>query len=50
MSFGIEKRVGGHSFSLTFSNSFATTMAPIARGGNSNDDWYIGFNIARKFY
>jgi hypothetical protein len=50
MSFGIEKRVGGHSFSLNFSNSFATTMAPIARGGNSNDDWYIGFNIARKFY
>jgi hypothetical protein len=50
MSFGVEKRVGGHSFSLNFSNSFATTMAPIARGGNSNDDWYIGFNIARKFY
>ena len=50
MSFGVEKRVGGHAFSLNFSNSFATTMAPIARGGTSNDDWYIGFNIARKFY
>ena len=50
MSFAVEKRVGGHAFSLNFSNSFATTMAPIARGGTSNDDWYIGFNIARKFY
>jgi len=50
VSVGVEKRVGGHAFSLNFSNSFATTMAPIARGGNSNDDWYIGFNIARKFY
>ncbi len=50
MSFGVEKRVGGHAFALNFSNSFATTMAPIARGGNSNNDWYIGFNIARKFY
>jgi len=50
MSFGVEKRVGGHAFSLNFSNGFATTMAPIARGGTSNDDWYIGFNIARKFY
>lgn len=49
-SFGVEKRVGGHAFSLNFSNGFATTMAPIARGGTSNDDWYIGFNIARKFY
>jgi hypothetical protein len=25
-------------------------MAPVARGGTSYDDWYIGFNIARKFY
>ena len=50
MSFAVEKRVGGHAFSLNVSNGFATTMAPIARGGTSNDDWYIGFNIARKFY
>lgn len=50
ISFAVEKRVGGHAFTLNFSNSFATTMAPIARGGNSNDDWYIGFNISRKFY
>ena len=50
VSFGIEKRVGGHAFSINFSNGFGTTMAPVARGGTSYDDWYIGFNIARKFY
>ena len=48
--FGIEKRVGGHAFQLNFSNGFGTTMGQIARGGTSNDDWYIGFNISRKFY
>ena len=50
VSFGVEKRVGGHAFSINFSNGFGTTMAPVARGGTSYDDWYIGFNIARKFY
>jgi hypothetical protein len=50
LSFGIEKRVGGHAFQLNFSNGFGTTMGQIARGGTSNDDWYIGFNISRKFY
>jgi hypothetical protein len=49
-SFAIEKRSGGHSFQLNFSNSFATTMAQIARGGFDNDDWYLGFNISRKFF
>jgi hypothetical protein len=49
-SFGIEKRAGGHSFQINFSNSFGTTMAQIARGGLDNDDWYIGFNISRKFF
>ena len=50
LSFGVEKRVGGHAFALNFSNGFGTTMAQIARGGTANDDWYIGFNISRKFY
>jgi hypothetical protein len=50
ISFGIEKRVGRHNFQLNFSNGFATTLADIARGGYNNDDWYIGFNITRKFY
>jgi hypothetical protein len=50
ISFGLEKRVGGHAFQLNFSNGFGTTMGQVARGGTSNDDWYIGFNISRKFY
>lgn len=53
-SFGIEKRVGGHAFQLNFSNSFGTTMGQIARGGpkngNGDSDWYLGFNISRKFF
>jgi len=49
-SFGIEKRAGGHSFQLNFSNGFGTTMGQLARGGVSNDDWFIGFNISRKFF
>ena len=49
-SFAIEKRAGGHSFQLNFSNSFGTTMRQIARGGSNRTDWYMGFNISRKFY
>jgi hypothetical protein len=49
-SFGIEKRAGGHAFQMNFSNTFGTTIGQIARGGVSSDDWYIGFNISRKFY
>jgi Membrane bound beta barrel domain (DUF5777) len=50
VSFGIEKRAGGHSFQLNFSNGFGTTLAQMARGGLDNDDWYLGFNISRKFF
>jgi len=50
VSFGIEKRVGRHMFQLNFSNGFGTSMADVARGGANNDDWYIGFNISRKFF
>jgi|SoiMethySBSTD1v2_1073268.scaffolds.fasta_scaffold50813_5 hypothetical protein len=49
-TFGIEKRAGGHVFQLNFSNGIGTTMAQLARGGTDNDDWYIGFNISRKFF
>lgn len=49
-SFGIEKRAGGHMFQLNFSNAFGTTMGEIARGGPAANDWYLGFNISRKFY
>jgi hypothetical protein len=49
-AFGIEKRAGGHVFQLNFSNGLGTTWGQIARGGSSNDDWYLGFNISRKFF
>lgn len=49
-TFGIEKRAGGHMFQLNFSNSFGSTMGQLARGGLNNDDWYLGFNISRKFF
>ena len=49
-AFGIEKRAGGHMFQLNFSNAFGTTMAQIARGGPIENDWFLGFNISRKFY
>jgi hypothetical protein len=48
--FAIEKHAGGHQFQLNFSNSFGTTMGQIARGGSSSKDWYMGFNISRKFF
>jgi hypothetical protein len=49
-SFAVEKRVGGHVFQLNFSNSWSTTMGQLARGGFNNSDWFLGFNISRKFY
>jgi hypothetical protein len=49
-SVALEKVVGGHSFQVNFSNSVGTSIGPIARGAASNDDWYIGFNISRKFF
>jgi hypothetical protein len=49
-SFGIERRAGGHNFQLNFGNSFATSIASIARGGLTSDDWFLGFNISRKFF
>ena len=49
-SFAIEKRAGGHVFQLNFSNAFGTAISQIARGGQTNKDWYMGFNLTRKFY
>jgi uncharacterized beta barrel domain-containing protein DUF5777 len=57
-SFAIEKRAGGHLFQLNFSDSFGTTLSQIARGGlqelqaggATKTNWYMGFNISRKFY
>lgn len=50
VSLGIEQQAGGHMFQLNFSNGVGTTLANVARGGSSYDDWYIGFNLSRKFY
>lgn len=47
--FGVEKRVGGHFFTLTFTNTFSSTFAQVARGG-SPATLYLGFNLARKFF
>jgi Membrane bound beta barrel domain (DUF5777) len=49
MAFALEKRVGGHVFSLVLVNTQATTYAQLARGA-SPGTLYIGFNLARKFY
>jgi hypothetical protein len=49
-AFAIEKRVGGHLFQLNFSDNIGTTMAQIARGGPPQNDWFMGFNISRKFF
>jgi hypothetical protein len=49
-SFGLEKRAGGHVFQLNIGNGDASTPAQIARGAFSNDNWYLGFNLSRKFY
>lgn len=50
ISFGFEQRAGGHLFQLNFSNGSGTTLAQVARGGTAKDDWYLGFNLARKFF
>jgi len=50
----LEKRVGGHVFSLVIANTQATTYGQLARGASLGSDGhspiYIGFNLARKFY
>lgn len=50
ISFGVEGRVGGHTFQVNFSNGYGTTLGQLARGGVDNHSWFIGFNISRKFF
>lgn len=45
----LEKRIGGHVFSIVMANTQATTYGQLARGANP-ETLYIGFNLARKFY
>jgi hypothetical protein len=49
-TFGVEWQVGGHAFQLNFSNGLGTTPAQVARGQQGRDDWFIGFNLSRKFF
>ena len=49
-SFGVEMRYGGHLFQLNVSNGLGTTMGQLARGGSERNDWFIGFNLSRKFF
>lgn len=49
-AFAIEKRLGGHSFQLNFSDSHSTTLGQIAQGGVAPREWYMGFNLSRKFF
>ncbi len=49
LSFAIEKRAGGHTFQLNVSNSIGATPGQLAQGASEND-WFFGFNITRKFY
>jgi plastocyanin len=49
LSFAIEKVLGGHVFQVNVSNGLGSSPAQIA-GGATENDWFIGFNIARRFY
>ncbi|MCC7007960.1 MAG: hypothetical protein IT184_04015 [Acidobacteria bacterium] len=49
-SIAIEKVVGGHAFQLNVSNGIASTIGSMARGAGTNGDWFLGFNISRKFF
>ena len=50
VSVGIEKRAGGHVFQINVANSLGTTLRELAHGGARASDWFIGFNLSRKFY
>lgn len=50
VSFGVESRAGGHLFQVNFSNGIGTTFGQMARGAGSFENWFLGFNIARKFF
>jgi len=49
-AFAVEKIIGGHAFQLNFSNGLGLSLADVARGTSSDDHWYLGFNLSRKFY
>ncbi len=50
LTFALEKQVGGHAFQLNFSNGFGTTPRQTAVEQTRDNDWFIGFNLSRKFF
>jgi hypothetical protein len=50
LSFAIEKQVGGHAFQINFSNGLGTTPRQTAAEQTRDNDWFIGFNLSRKFF
>jgi hypothetical protein len=37
-------------FQLNVSNSFGSTLRQVALGGPGNGDWFLGFNLSRRFF
>jgi len=50
ISVAIEKRYGGHVFQFSVSNNLGTTLRQLARGGPAGEDWFVGFNLIRRFF
>jgi len=50
LTFAVERRAGAHMFQFTVSNNLGTSMRQVARGGVNSGDWYVGFNLTRRFY
>jgi len=50
ISLGFEHRAGGHMFQLNVSNALGSTLRQVALGGPGNGDWFIGFNLSRRFF
>lgn len=50
ITFAIENRTGGHLFQINVGNGFGTTLGQLAGGGIAYDQWFLGFNLARKFF
>jgi hypothetical protein len=50
VTFGVESRAGGHLFQINVGNGLGTTFGQLARGGAAYDQWFLGFNISRKFF
>lgn len=49
ITFALERRTGGHLFQLNVSNGVGTTLGQLTSGGN-NENWFMGFNLSRKFF